>query len=73
MTAEFLRVRRDRGGMESAQGKHAGRHLQQAQHASKRTEDLQSRGYRVLRFWNNDVLNNVDGVLRLIHESLVKP
>jgi very-short-patch-repair endonuclease len=27
-----------------------------------RTEYLNAHGYRVLRFWNNDVLGNVDGV-----------
>jgi very-short-patch-repair endonuclease len=31
-----------------------------------RTAYLQDRGYRVLRFWNNDVLNNRDGVLEII-------
>ncbi|MCC7037375.1 MAG: endonuclease domain-containing protein [Alphaproteobacteria bacterium] len=28
-----------------------------------RTEYLQSRGYEVLRFWNNDVMTNIDGVI----------
>jgi very-short-patch-repair endonuclease len=31
-----------------------------------RTDWLTSRGYRVLRFWNNDVLGNIDGVLEAI-------
>ena len=31
---------------------------------------LLSRGYRVLRFWNNDVLGNLDGVLTRILEAL---
>ena len=31
---------------------------------------LQERGYRVLRFWNNEVLANVDGVLERIREAL---
>src|SRR3954467_12139696 len=26
---------------------------------AKRSEDLNSRGYRVLRFWNNEVLGNI--------------
>jgi very-short-patch-repair endonuclease len=30
------------------------------------TQKLQERGYRVLRFWNNDVLTNIDGVLEVI-------
>jgi very-short-patch-repair endonuclease len=30
----------------------------------KRTGFLEARGYRVLRFWNNDVLSNMPGVLQ---------
>jgi very-short-patch-repair endonuclease len=30
---------------------------------AERTAWLESRGYRVLRFWNNDVLKNPEGVL----------
>jgi very-short-patch-repair endonuclease len=29
-----------------------------------RTAVLEAQGYRVLRFWNNEVLGNVDGVLQ---------
>jgi len=36
----------------------------------KRTQWLESEGYRVLRFWNNDVLTNVEGVWLLIQEEL---
>jgi very-short-patch-repair endonuclease len=35
-----------------------------------RTADLESRGYRVLRFWNNDVLGNVEGVMEVIHAAV---
>jgi very-short-patch-repair endonuclease len=31
---------------------------------------LSDRGYRVLRFWNNDVLSNTDGVLEAIAAAL---
>lgn len=31
---------------------------------------LSGEGYRVLRFWNNEVLDNVDGVLEVIREAL---
>ncbi len=37
---------------------------------SERTRDLESRGYRVIRFWDNDVLTNIDGVLQRIAEAL---
>jgi very-short-patch-repair endonuclease len=33
---------------------------------AQRTADLNARGYRVLRFWNNDVLRNVEGVMEVI-------
>jgi len=31
---------------------------------------LVERGYRALRFWNNDVMGNVDGVLEMIAAAL---
>ncbi|HWV97457.1 MAG TPA: DUF559 domain-containing protein [Xanthobacteraceae bacterium] len=36
----------------------------------ERTRDLNARGYRVLRFWNNDVHGNIDGVLEIIIDAL---
>jgi very-short-patch-repair endonuclease len=35
-----------------------------------RTAYLEWRGYRVLRFWNNDVMANIDGVLSVIQSAL---
>jgi very-short-patch-repair endonuclease len=46
--------------------------LDGGQHASRMAEDanrtkiLDAMGYLVLRFWNNDVLQNIDGVLEEI-------
>jgi len=37
---------------------------------AKRTEWLESSGYRVIRFWNNDVLQNIEGVLQRIQDEL---
>jgi len=34
----------------------------------RRTRYLERQGYRVVRFWNNDVLNNLEGVLRQLEE-----
>ena len=34
-----------------------------------RTHFLESEGYRILRYWNNDVLTNMDGVLQRILEA----
>ena len=36
----------------------------------QRSEYLQSRGFKVLRFWNNDIDNNIDGVYRIIIQNL---
>ena len=36
----------------------------------QRTKWLESEGYKVLRFWDNDVLSNTEGVILLIQEAL---
>jgi very-short-patch-repair endonuclease len=36
----------------------------------ERTAWLRREGYHILRFWNNEVLNNVSGVLEVIREAL---
>src|SRR5690606_4838289 len=38
-----------------------------------RTAYLESKGYRVIRFWNNEVLQNTDGVLETIMNELSLP
>jgi very-short-patch-repair endonuclease len=40
-----------------------GQHADQVEQDSCRSKNLEMRGYFVLRFWNNDVLQNIDGVL----------
>ena len=45
-------------------------HLQQDAYDAERTEFLKSKGYKVLRFWNHDVMNNIDSVLSVIWEAL---
>jgi very-short-patch-repair endonuclease len=43
-------------------------HLEQEEYDEDRTRYLESLGYKVIRFWNNDVTNNIDGViLAIIH------
>ena len=37
---------------------------------SRRTRFLAAEGFRLLRFWNNDVLGNLEGVLLVILEAL---
>jgi len=43
---------------------------QHADDDGRRTVWLESRGYRVIRFWNNEVLLNIDGVLMTIAQAL---
>ena len=38
-----------------------------------RDDYLRARGFRVLRFWNNDVLTNTQGVLEMIFSALEQP
>ena len=45
-------------------------HLEQTEYDAERTRFLESKGYRVLRFWNNDVTNNMDAVLNEIWDTL---
>lgn len=35
-----------------------------------RTNYLENNGYRVLRFWNNDVMNNIESVLEVINNEI---
>src|SRR5215831_6159538 len=36
----------------------------------ERTRWLEAEGYRVLRFWNNDITQNIEGVLETIHSAM---
>ena len=41
-------------------------HLEQVEYDEERTKYLEMQGYHVIRFWNNEVTNNIEGVLRAI-------
>ncbi len=43
-------------------------HQQQIEYDKNRTEWLRSEGWKLLRFWNNDVLQNSESVLEAINE-----
>ena len=47
-----------------------GQHQTQIEYDQQRTDYLQECGYRVIRFWNNDVINKTDDVLSEILRSL---
>jgi very-short-patch-repair endonuclease len=48
-----------------------GQHAEKTVSDAKRTKFLESEGYRVLRFWNNEVLANIDGVLEVIQSTIL--
>jgi very-short-patch-repair endonuclease len=45
-------------------------HAQQADYDTKRTAQLEVLGFRVLRFWDNDVLTNSEAVLQAIYDAI---
>jgi very-short-patch-repair endonuclease len=45
-------------------------HLEQEEYDLERTKYLESQGYKVIRFWNNDVMNNINGVIQVIEHAL---
>lgn len=47
-------------------------HLEQEEYDKERTEFLEAQGYKVIRFWNNDVMNNIEGVILAIMNALEK-
>ncbi len=50
-----------------------GQHNERQGQDVQRTRFLERRGFRVLRFWNNDVLKNTDAVLNVILDALDAP
>jgi very-short-patch-repair endonuclease len=46
-----------------------GQHAREADRDAVRTSWLESRGFRVLRFWNNDALANTEGVVETIRRA----
>ncbi len=47
-----------------------GQHFENRANDEKRTRFLETRGFRVLRFWNNEVLTDIDAVLERISQTL---
>jgi len=45
-------------------------HLELEEYDTERTTFLELKGYRVLRFWNNDVMKNIEGVAKVILDAL---
>ena len=47
-----------------------GQHGEAVDYDRARTAFLKAKGFRVLRFWNNDVLENLEGVVMTIEQAL---
>jgi very-short-patch-repair endonuclease len=47
-----------------------GQHVQEEDYDIERDAWLRDQGFVILRFWNNDVLKNVDGVMEMIVKHL---
>ena len=50
-----------------------GGHAEQKTKDRRREEYLRRSGYRVLRFWNTEVFENLSGVLERVREALADP
>jgi very-short-patch-repair endonuclease len=47
-----------------------GQHLEQQEYDAKRARFLESNGFRVVRFWNNELLTETEAVLGVIEAVL---
>ena len=48
-------------------------HMEQTEYDANRTEFLEARGYKVLRFWNNEIFLHLSGVLESIWLTINTP
>lgn len=48
-------------------------HAEQTAEDAERAAKLEAAGYRVVRFWNNDVVRNIDGVVAMIMDAVGVP
>jgi very-short-patch-repair endonuclease len=47
-----------------------GQHASAQEVDDARSVELARHGYRVIRFWNNEVMENIDGVLQVVMRAL---
>jgi very-short-patch-repair endonuclease len=50
-----------------------GQHATQEKADAARTSEIAFRGYRVIRFWDGDVIRNLSGVLEAIRREISHP
>jgi very-short-patch-repair endonuclease len=49
-----------------------GQHMEQKEYDRQRTIYLESKGYQVLRFWNSEVMKDLNAVVIVIEEAITK-
>jgi len=47
-----------------------GQHLEQAEYDAQRTRELEAQGYRVIRFWNREVMQDMNHVIAVLQTAL---
>ncbi len=47
-----------------------GHHMEQEKYDAEREAWLRTQGYKILRFWNNQVMQEIEGVMEVIRNSL---
>jgi len=50
-----------------------GQHAESREDDAARTQWLEDRGFRVLRFWNNEIFENLEGVLEVVRSAASTP
>ena len=50
-----------------------GQHDRDRERDERRAREMERLGYRTIRFWNHDVLGNIDGVMIAIRNALPSP
>jgi very-short-patch-repair endonuclease len=50
-----------------------GHHAEQSSADQQRTRVIEDCGFRVLQFWDNEVIENLEGVLERISEAIERP
>jgi very-short-patch-repair endonuclease len=48
-----------------------GQHADRINYDNQRSLLLEQRGFKVIRFWNNEVIENTTGVLEAIHLAIL--
>ena len=48
-----------------------GQHAEAGEYDLARTRTIERQGFRVLRFWNHDIMSNLDGILEVIAAALL--